>query len=80
MLRQYLKLNGNLICFNVDRTFSDVVDGLLVVDLRKTDARLLSKFMGKEGLAEFAAIHGPPGEDHDRLDPSSPLGGGQAAA
>ena len=80
LLRQYLKLNGNLICFNVDRAFSDVVDGLLVVDLRKTDARLLKKFMGKEGFSEFAAIHGPPGESQDRLDPSSPLGGGQAAA
>jgi putative hemolysin len=80
LLRQYLKLNGNLICFNVDRAFSDVVDGLLVVDLRKTDARLLKKFMGKEGFAEFAAIHGPPGESQDRLDPSSPFGGGQAAA
>ena len=80
LLRQYLKLNGNLICFNVDRSFSDVVDGLLVVDLRRTDARLLNKFMGKEGLAQFAAIHGPPDEKHDHLGPSPPLGDGQAAA
>jgi putative hemolysin len=80
LLRQYLKLNGNLICFNVDRSFADVVDGLLVVDLRNTDARLLKKFMGAEGVAKFSAVHGPPGEQTDRLRPSPPLGGGQAAA
>lgn len=80
LLRQYLKLNGNLICFNVDRLFADVLDGLLVVDLRKTDARLLIKFMGKEGVAKFAAVHGTPGERKDCFGPCPPLGGGQAAA
>ena len=80
LLRQYLKLNGNLICFNVDRSFADVVDGLLLVDLRNTDTRLLKKFMGAEGVAKFAAVHHKPGEQTDRLGPSPPLGGGQAAA
>ena len=73
-------MNGNLICFNVDRAFADVVDGLLVVDLMKTDARLLKKFMGADGLAAFAALHGPPGARFDALGPSPSLGGGQAAA
>lgn len=80
LLRQYLKLNGNLICFNVDSSFSDVVDGLLVVDLRRTDARLLKKFMGKGGLAEFNVIHGPPGEAQNFLGSTPSRGGGQAAA
>jgi hypothetical protein len=59
LLRQYLKLNGSLISFNLDREFSDVVDGLLMVDLRKTDPRLLKRFMGKEGVKRFTAVHGP---------------------
>lgn len=59
LLRQYLKLNGNLISFNRDREFSDVVDGLLMVDLRKTDPRLLKRFMGEEGVKRFTAVHGP---------------------
>ena len=80
LLRQYLKLNGHLICFNVDRSFSDVIDGLLMADLRKTDARLLRKFMGADGLAEFAALHGPPSEKKNRRHPSPPLGDGRAAA
>jgi hypothetical protein len=60
LLRQYLKLNGSLVCFNVDRHFSDVVDGLLMVDLRKTDPRLLKRFMGEAGLERFRAVHASP--------------------
>ncbi|MFZ0614563.1 MAG: GNAT family N-acyltransferase [Desulfobacterales bacterium] len=59
LLRQYLKLNARLICFNIDRSFSDVVDGLLMVDLRKTDPRLLTRFMGEEGVKKFTEVHGP---------------------
>jgi len=61
LLRQYLKLNGTLLCFNVDRNFSDVVDGLLLVDLTNTQPRLLKKFMGEDNYRRFAAIHGRGG-------------------
>ena len=37
LLRQYLKLGGELVAFNVDRKFADALDGLIVVDLSKTD-------------------------------------------
>ena len=53
LLRHYLKLNGQLISFNVDNTFSGVVDGLLVVDLTRTDEKLLRRFMGTEGYDTF---------------------------
>jgi putative hemolysin len=53
LLKQYLKLGGELVAFNVDRSFSDAVDGLIVVDLRKTDVRLLERYMGKDGAALF---------------------------
>jgi len=53
LLKQYLRLGGELVAFNVDRRFSDALDGLIVVDLRKTDARLLERYMGKEGAARY---------------------------
>jgi hypothetical protein len=53
LLKQYLKLGGELVAFHVDRRFADALDGLIVVDLRKTDARVLERYMGKEGAAQF---------------------------
>jgi hypothetical protein len=56
--KNYHTVTRNLISFNLDREFSDVVDGLLMVDLRKTDPRLLKRFMGEEGVKRFTAVHG----------------------
>ncbi len=53
LLRHYLKLGGELVAFNVDRHFANALDGLIVVDLRKTDVRVLERYMGKEGAAAF---------------------------
>lgn len=58
LLRQYLKLGAKVIGFNVDANFSDVVDGMIVVDLARVDARELSKYMGREGADAFLAHHG----------------------
>jgi putative hemolysin len=54
LLRQYLKLGGELVAFNVDRKFANALDGLIVVDLGKTDPRLLERYLGKAGAAAFA--------------------------
>ena len=48
LLRQYLKLGGKLLGFNVDPEFANVVDGLIVVDLSKTEPKLLDRYLGKE--------------------------------
>ena len=53
MLRQYLKLGGRLACFNVDEDFSGVVGGLIVVDLLRTEPKVLQKYMGREQAAAF---------------------------
>jgi putative hemolysin len=53
LLRQYLKLGGKIVGFNVDPEFSDSIDCLLVVDLRTTDLRVLEKYMGKADAARF---------------------------
>ena len=58
LLKQYLNLGARLLGFNVDPEFSNVVDGLILVDLTKTKAKVLEKYMGKDGLAGFLAFHG----------------------
>ena len=57
LLRQYLKLGGRLLGFNVDGDFNDAIDCLLVIDLRQTDARMLRKYMSDEALGRFARAH-----------------------
>ncbi len=58
LLRQYLKLGGKLASFNVDAKFADALDGLIVVDLTKTDARVLERYLGKEPAQAFRRFHG----------------------
>jgi putative hemolysin len=58
LLRQYARIGGRLLGFNVDRKFSDVLDGLILVDLRKTEPSVLERYMGREALAQFRARHG----------------------
>ena len=53
LLKHYLKLNGVLVSFNVDPAFSDVIDGLIIVDLFKSDPKIMQRYMGREGYAEF---------------------------
>jgi putative hemolysin len=53
LVRQYLKVGGQILAFNVDADFSDVVDGLVVVDLARMTRPLLEKYLGKDGAAGF---------------------------
>lgn len=57
LLRQYLKLGGRLIGFNVDPNFGQALDGLIVVDLTRTEPRLLERYFGKEEAERFLAFH-----------------------
>ena len=60
LLRQYVKLGGKLVSFNVDAKFADSLDGLIVVDLTKTDARVLERYLGKEPARMFREYHERP--------------------
>jgi hypothetical protein len=51
-------MNARLLSFNVDAQFSDVVDGLILVDLLATDRPHLRRHLGEEGSAAFLAWHG----------------------
>ena len=57
LIKQYAKLGGKLVGFNLDRKFSDVVDGLVIVDLRQTDPAVMDRYMGKESYAAFRRYH-----------------------
>jgi putative hemolysin len=59
LLRQYAKIGGKLLGFNVDRKFSNVLDGLVVVDLRQTEPAVLERYMGREGAMRFRQVHVP---------------------
>lgn len=58
LIKHYLKLNGQFIAFNIDRDFSDAIDGLVVVDLIQTDPKILQQFMGKAGYASYIRNYG----------------------
>ena len=58
LLKQYLKLGGRVLAFNVDPSFSSVVDGLISMDLTETDPRALRRYMGEESATVFMRHHG----------------------
>ncbi|MBI3259263.1 MAG: lysophospholipid acyltransferase family protein [Ignavibacteriae bacterium] len=51
LLKHYLKLGGKLLGFNRDEVFSNVVDGLILVDITKTNPHILKKITGKEEVS-----------------------------
>ena len=53
LLRHYLKLNAQLLSFNVDKNFSDVLDGLVLVDFKSADPRMLSRYMGEGNYERY---------------------------
>ena len=57
LLKQYLKLGGEIAGFNVDPAFGNVIDGLIIVDLTKTELRMLERYQGREGARMFLAHH-----------------------
>jgi putative hemolysin len=57
LIRQYLKMNGKLVCFNVDPTFNNTLDGLIVVDLRSVPLKTLARYMGHAEAEVYLAHH-----------------------
>jgi len=58
LVRQYARLGGRLLSFNVDKAFSNVLDGFVLVDLRRTDPAVLGRYLGEDGLKAFLSYHG----------------------
>ncbi|PJC85861.1 hemolysin [Vibrio sp. HA2012] len=57
LLRQYLGLNGKLVCFNVDPAFNNALDGLIVVDLRSVPKKTLGRYMGFDQAEAYLRHH-----------------------
>jgi putative hemolysin len=57
LLRQYLNIGGRVAGMNVDREFSDVLDALIVVDLRTTAEKTLARYLTPDGARTFLAHH-----------------------
>lgn len=53
LLRQYLGMNGKLVCFNLDPAFNDALDGLIVVNLKQVPLKTLAKYMGKDAAQNY---------------------------
>ncbi|MCH2152574.1 MAG: lysophospholipid acyltransferase family protein [Phycisphaerales bacterium] len=69
LLKQYLKLNAKLITFfNVDPEFSDVIDGMMLVDFLDVDRRIQNWYFGKDEAAAFRRHHGL---EDDEVSPDS---------
>lgn len=50
LLKHYLRMHTTMMSFNVDRQFSNCLDGLIITDLRKTDRRFLSRILSKSEM------------------------------
>ncbi len=53
LIRQYLSLNGSLVSFNVDKSFNNALDGMIIVDLLQVPEKVLAKYMGKDQACEY---------------------------
>ncbi len=58
LIKHYLRLGGEFLGFNVDAKFGHTVDGLILVDLLKSDTQILKTYMGEEPLKAFRNHHG----------------------
>jgi putative hemolysin len=67
LLRQYLRLGGKLLGFNVDPQFANALDGLIVVDLTQTEPKLLERYLGKREAATFLAYQKGPHGTHETI-------------
>ena len=55
LIKQYMKAGGRLLGFNVDPRFSNVLDVLMMADLRRAPQPILERYMGREAAARFLA-------------------------
>ncbi len=57
LIKQYLKIGGQLLGFNVDRQFSNSLDVLVMANLRTASGPMLDRCMGRLDSESFRASH-----------------------
>jgi len=72
LFKHYLQLGGRIAAFHEDRAFG-TLDALMVVDLAAAPEKLLTRYMGKEGLSLLRKAHSMPPRcfEPDFLPPES---------
>lgn len=53
LVRHYLNLGGEILCLNLDPRFGNTLDGLVLLDLRKTPEKLLGRYFGAAAVERF---------------------------
>jgi putative hemolysin len=56
LLRQYLKLGGRILGFNIDPDFGHSIDCLILVDLRRSDPKTLARYVPADGLRRLQRL------------------------
>jgi putative hemolysin len=64
LIRQYMKVGGQFLGFNVDPHFSNALDALVFADLRVAAAPMLERLMGRAGAQAFRSHHPMPKSEH----------------
>jgi hypothetical protein len=59
LIKHYLKLNGHFLAFNLDKAFADVIDGLIWVDLLKTEPKIVERLLSPQGALAFYRLNNP---------------------
>jgi GNAT acetyltransferase-like protein len=60
LIREYVKLGGQFLAFSVDPDFQDAMDAFVVVNLDRTNPKLLALHMGQENYERFRDWRRPP--------------------
>ncbi len=54
LLKHYLRMHTTLLSFNVDREFSNCLDGLIITDMKRTSRAFLKRFLSNEEIDRIA--------------------------
>ncbi|MBR4611785.1 MAG: lysophospholipid acyltransferase family protein [Kiritimatiellae bacterium] len=53
LVKQYSKMGGRVVCFNVDPAFNFCIDGLVAIRMAEADERIMRRYMGAENYAAY---------------------------
>lgn len=57
LFKHYLNLGGQLLSFNIDKSFSGVMDGLIVIDLLKMNRKTMERYMSVNEAHDYLSYH-----------------------
>jgi putative hemolysin len=65
LIKQYMRAGGRVLGFNIDPRFSNVLDALMMADLRRAPLPILERYMGRAAASAFLSHAGSaPARSH----------------